>query len=73
MQTDMLVSGFPGRVYLSAASPMLVVLCTCENIWRTTLSVVPQLVYELRFLHRATLACLYQTPRQFSPATTHVC
>ncbi len=29
MQTDMLVSGFPGRGYLSAASPMLVALCTC--------------------------------------------
>ncbi len=29
MQTDMLVSGFPGRVYLSAASPMLVAPCTC--------------------------------------------
>ncbi len=25
----MLVSGFPGRGYLSAASPMLVALCTC--------------------------------------------
>ncbi len=32
----MLVSGFPGRGYLSAASPMLVALCTCvsENISR---------------------------------------
>ncbi len=27
----MLVSGFPGRGYLSAASPMLVALCTC--VW----------------------------------------
>ena len=27
---DMLVSGFPGRGYLSAASPMLVALCTCD-------------------------------------------
>ncbi len=25
----MLASGFPGRGYLSAASPMLVALCTC--------------------------------------------
>ena len=31
MQTDMLVSWFPGRGYLSAASPMLVALCTCDN------------------------------------------
>ncbi len=31
----MLVSGFPGRGYLSAASPMLVALCTCE--WRLLL------------------------------------
>ncbi len=27
MQTDMLVSGFPGRGYLGAATPMLVALC----------------------------------------------
>ena len=33
-QTDMLVSGFPGRGYLSAASPMLVALCTCVFILR---------------------------------------
>ncbi len=26
----MLVSGFPGTGYLSAASPMLVALCTCH-------------------------------------------
>ncbi len=27
----MLVSGFPGRGYLSAATPMLVALCMCVN------------------------------------------
>ncbi len=41
----MLVSGFPGRGYLSAASPMLVALCTCEiGIHEEE---VPKLMYTL--------------------------
>ncbi len=32
----MLVSGFPGRGYLSAASPILVALCTCDKVFDNT-------------------------------------
>ncbi len=43
MQTDMLVSGFPGSGYLSAASPMLVALCTyVSTILQMIWCVVPK-------------------------------